>query len=57
VCEVPWALVFYEAPHRVRETMADFERIGAERHVVIARELTKMFETIHACRLGDACVV
>ena len=56
VRQVPWALVFYEAPHRVRETMADFEQaFGAERHVIIARELTKMFETIHACRLGDAC--
>jgi 16S rRNA (cytidine1402-2'-O)-methyltransferase len=50
------ALVFYEAPHRVRETLADFEQaFGAERHVIIARELTKMFEAIHACRLGDAC--
>lgn len=56
VRQVPWALVFYEAPHRVRETMADFEQaFGGERRVIIARELTKLFETIHACRLGDAC--
>lgn len=49
------ALVFYEAPHRVRETLADLAGVlGAERELVIARELTKLFETIHACRLGEA---
>jgi 16S rRNA (cytidine1402-2'-O)-methyltransferase len=49
------ALVFYEAPHRVRETLADLAgALGAERELVIARELTKLFETIHACRLGEA---
>jgi len=54
--QVPWVLVFYEAPHRVREALLDFEQtLGGERHVIIARELTKMFETIHACTLGDAC--
>lgn len=49
------ALVFYEAPHRVRETLADLAgALGGEREVVIARELTKLFETIHACRLDEA---
>jgi 16S rRNA (cytidine1402-2'-O)-methyltransferase len=52
---LPAALVFYEAPHRVRETLADLAGVlGAERELVIARELTKLFETIHACRLGEA---
>jgi len=49
------ALVFYEAPHRILETVdslaATFE---AERQVVFARELTKLFEEIHRCRLSDA---
>lgn len=49
------ALVFYEAPHRVRETLEDLVAVlGAERELTIARELTKLFETIHACRLGEA---
>jgi len=49
------ALVFYEAPHRVRETIADLAAVlGGERQVIIARELTKLFETIHACSLDDA---
>ncbi len=51
----PFALVLYEAPHRVRETLADLAGVfGAERGVVIARELTKLFETVHACTLGEA---
>ncbi len=48
-------LVFYEAPHRIVESVADMAAIfGAERNIVIARELTKTFETIHKCSLGDA---
>ena len=49
------ALVFYEAPHRVLESIADMAAVlGAERSFVIARELTKTFETIHRCRLQEA---
>ena len=49
------ALVFYEAPHRVLTSVADMaEVLGADRKLVIARELTKTFETIHRCRLDEA---
>jgi 16S rRNA (cytidine1402-2'-O)-methyltransferase len=52
---VPCALVFYEAPHRIRAALADLaETLGPARQVVIARELTKLYETIHACTLGEA---
>lgn len=52
---LPYATVFYEAPHRVIETTRDLAQVlGSERRLVIARELTKLFETIHTCRLGDA---
>jgi len=37
-------LVFYEAPHRILETLADIERILGPRPVVVARELTKLHE-------------
>lgn len=38
-------LVFYESPHRVVASLADFETaFGAEREMVVARELTKKFE-------------
>jgi 16S rRNA (cytidine1402-2'-O)-methyltransferase len=37
--------VFYEAPHRILDTLADIEAVfGAAQHVVIARELTKIHE-------------
>jgi 16S rRNA (cytidine1402-2'-O)-methyltransferase len=52
---LPFALVFYEAPHRVRAALAAIGAVlGASREVVIARELTKRFETIHRCTLGEA---
>ncbi|MCK6407245.1 MAG: 16S rRNA (cytidine(1402)-2'-O)-methyltransferase [Rhodocyclaceae bacterium] len=51
----PAALVFYEAPHRILETMAALAAtLGPVRRIVIARELTKLFETIHVCPLGEA---
>ena len=52
---LPYALVFYEAPHRIVACVADLlQALGGERHIVIARELTKFFESIHSCALADA---
>jgi 16S rRNA (cytidine1402-2'-O)-methyltransferase len=52
---LPYTLVFYEAPHRALETVADLAAVlGPERGIVIAREITKLFETIHVCALGEA---
>ena len=48
LCDYPCALVFYEAPHRILETVADLASMLGERTLVIARELTKLFETIHS---------
>jgi len=43
----PRTLVYYEAPHRIEETLeAAIEAFGASRRAVIGRELTKRFETI-----------
>ena len=51
----PYALVFYEAPHRIVECVADLcSVLGGERKIVLAREITKLFETIHVCALRDA---
>jgi len=48
-------LVFYEAPHRILECVADIQTVfGLEREIVFAREITKLFESIHRCRLGEA---
>ncbi|MFU8798007.1 MAG: 16S rRNA (cytidine(1402)-2'-O)-methyltransferase, partial [Gammaproteobacteria bacterium] len=47
-------LIFYESPHRVRETLRDMRVVlGDSRAIVIARELTKTFETITSGSLGD----
>lgn len=47
-------LIFYEAPHRVLESvLAMAEVFGAGRKAVLARELTKTFETIKDAELGE----
>jgi 16S rRNA (cytidine1402-2'-O)-methyltransferase len=47
--------VVYEAPHRIARTVADvLDVCGPERQVAIARELTKLHETIWRGPLGDA---
>lgn len=52
--ELSSALVFYEAPHRVLETVADLASVLGERTLVIGRELTKLFESIHSLPLTAA---
>jgi 16S rRNA (cytidine1402-2'-O)-methyltransferase len=50
----PRTQVFYEAPHRVVETLADVcELLGDERHVVVAREVTKVHEEFLRGRAGE----
>ena len=39
------SLIFYEAPHRILDTLSDVEAIfGSAQHVVVAREITKLHE-------------
>jgi 16S rRNA (cytidine1402-2'-O)-methyltransferase len=43
----PRTLIFYESSHRVAESLADMRDVfGGEREAVLARELTKLFETV-----------
>jgi 16S rRNA (cytidine1402-2'-O)-methyltransferase len=43
----PRTLVFYESAHRIEESLQDLRDVfGAQRHAVVARELTKRFETV-----------
>lgn len=54
VVEEPRTLIFYEAPHRLLECLADLrELFGVERPAVLGRELTKTFETIKGAPLGE----
>jgi 16S rRNA (cytidine1402-2'-O)-methyltransferase len=53
--ELPFALVFYEAPHRIAATLEALATVlGPERRLVVARELTKHFESIYRGSLGEA---
>ena len=55
LADLPCTLVFYEAPHRILECVTDLlEVLGGERQIVLARELTKLFESIHRCALSEA---
>ncbi len=50
----PRTQIFYEAPHRVVETLEDIvEVLGPERHVVVAREVTKIHEEFLRGRAGQ----
>lgn len=52
---LPYTLAFYEGPHRIVETVDDLLAVlGGAREIVLARELTKVFESIHGCKLADA---
>ncbi len=48
-------IIFYEAPHRLPKTLADLEKIlGSQRQIVLARELTKLYEEFWRGSLGNA---
>ncbi len=50
----PRTLIFYESPHRILESLQDMvEVFGPEREAVLARELTKQYETIRAGTLAE----
>jgi len=49
-------LIFYESPHRILESLQDMASIfGQDRRAVLARELTKLYETILRDTLGGLC--
>jgi 16S rRNA (cytidine1402-2'-O)-methyltransferase len=49
----PRTLVFYEAPHRLQESLTDLVQVfGADRRAAVAREITKRFESTYRGTLG-----
>jgi 16S rRNA (cytidine1402-2'-O)-methyltransferase len=49
----PRTVVFYEAPHRLLQTLADLEQVFGDRQAVVARELTKFYEEIRRGKLSE----
>lgn len=48
-------MVFYEAPHKLRNTLADFaDTFGSDRKIAVCRELTKIHEQVIRMTLGEA---
>ncbi len=48
-------MVFYEAPHKLAQTLADLcETFGEERRISLCREMTKLHEEVIRCTLGEA---
>lgn len=55
--EIPYTVVFYEAPHRLLKTLEELHAVlGAERKIAICREMTKVFEEIFRGTLAEAKV-
>lgn len=56
VREEPRTLIFYEAPHRILECLQDMREVfGDDRPALLARELTKTFETLQGLPLAELC--
>lgn len=54
LCAETRTLVFYESSHRIADCLVDLAAVlGGERQAVLARELTKLYETVHAASLAD----
>ena len=52
--EEPRTLIFYEAPHRILESLQDLEAVfGGDRSALLGRELTKTFETLKGLPLAE----
>lgn len=54
IADLPHTLVFYEAPHKIKQTLSDMESaLGGERSAALCRELTKLHEEIIRGQLSE----
>lgn len=53
VATIPWTLVFFEAPHRLRDMLKDARDVLGDRQVAVGRELTKRFEEVIRGSVAD----
>ncbi|WP_416357789.1 16S rRNA (cytidine(1402)-2'-O)-methyltransferase [Aureimonas phyllosphaerae] len=53
LARIPGTLLFFEAPHRIADSLADMADVLGPRPAAVCRELTKAFETIYRAPLPD----
>jgi 16S rRNA (cytidine1402-2'-O)-methyltransferase len=53
ITKLPHTIIIYEAPHRLTRTLQDILEILGEREAVVARELTKLHQTVYKGSLSD----
>jgi 16S rRNA (cytidine1402-2'-O)-methyltransferase len=51
--DLPHTLVIYESSHRIKETLTELAQVFSSRRFVLARELSKLFETYYRGNLDD----
>lgn len=51
--EIPYTIIFYEAPHRIKDTLKNISEIFGERKISISREITKKFEEIYRGNIDE----
>lgn len=54
VAALPYTLVIFEAPHRLRPTLADLQSVLGDREIAVCRELTKFYQEVHRSNLSAA---
>ena len=54
--EVPYAVVMFETPHRIEAALAQMAEILPNRHLVLAREISKTFETFISGSVADVLI-
>lgn len=55
ISNLPYTLIFLEAPHRLREALVDLEQVFNVRQIAVARELTKIHEEVFRGTIQQAC--
>ena len=54
--KIPYSIIIFEAPHRINKTMQKLHNLLGERKVLVCREMTKIYQEIKLCSLGEEII-